>query len=58
MAHLGGQIYDSIKDAVKYSSGEFGLIATYKDANGKLFYFINGKPVVSIEAPTKTKSNL
>ncbi|MGO4819515.1 hypothetical protein [Flavobacterium sp. W22_SRS_FP1] len=53
MAHLGGQIYDSIKDAVKYSSGEFGLIATYKDANGKLFYFINGKPVISIKAPKK-----
>ena len=53
MAHLGGQIYTSIKEAVKYSSGEFGLIATYQDADGKLFFFINGRPTISIEAPKK-----
>lgn len=48
MAHIGGTVYKTIKEAIKYSSGEFGLIATYEDANGKLFYFLNGKPVVSI----------
>ena len=53
MAHLGGQVYTSIKEAVKYSSGDFGCIATYQDANLKLWYFVNGKPIVSIEAPKK-----
>ncbi len=53
MAALGGTVYKTIKEAIKYSSGEFGLIATYEDANGKLFYFLNGKPVVSIAAPKK-----
>lgn len=53
MAHLGGQIYTSIKEAIKFSSGEFGLIATYQDADGKLFYFVNGKPIVSIKAEKK-----
>ena len=58
MAHPGGKIYYTIKEAIKYSSGEFGLIATYEDANGKLYYFINGKPTMSIESPKKTESNL
>lgn len=53
MAHLGGEIYTTIKEAIKYSSGEFGLIATYQDADGKLFYFVNGKPIVSIKAEKK-----
>lgn len=53
MAHLGGEIYTTIKEAIKYSSGEFGLIATYQDADGKLFYFVNGKPIVSIKASKK-----
>ena len=54
MAHLGGQVYDTIKDAVKYSSGDWGVIATYQDAlTGKLFYFINGRPVMSIAGPKK-----
>ena len=53
MAHLGGQVYDTIKDAVKYSSGDWGVIATYQDAAGKLFYFINGRPVMSIAGPKK-----
>ena len=58
MAHLGGQIYNSIKEAIKYSTGDYGLISTYQDAKGKLWYFLNGKPVVSIEAPKKEESNL
>jgi len=58
MAHLGGQIYDSIKDAIKYSSGDYGLIATYQDADLKLWYFVNGKPIISIKAPKKEESNL
>ena len=53
MAHPGGTIYKTIKEAIKFSSGEFGLISCYEDANGKLFYFINGKPTMSIEAPKK-----
>ena len=53
MAHLGGQIYTSIKEAIRFSSGEFGLIATYQDADLKLWYFVNGKPIISIKAPKK-----
>lgn len=53
MAVIGGTIYKTIKEAVRYSSGEFGLIACYEDAEKKLYYFINGKPVVSIKAPKK-----
>jgi hypothetical protein len=53
MAHIGGQIYTTIKEAVKFSSGDFGLISCYQDVNGKLFYFVNGIPVVSIDAPKK-----
>jgi hypothetical protein len=53
MAHLGGQTYNTIKDAIKFSTGEFGLIATYEDAEGKLWYFINGKPTMSITSPKK-----
>ena len=53
MAHIGGQIYTTIKDAIKNSSGEFGVISTYQDADGKLWYFINGKPTMSIAAPKK-----
>jgi len=53
MAHLGGQIYTSIKEAIKYSSGDWGVISTYQDADGKLWYFIDGKPTMSISAPKK-----
>ena len=58
MAHLGGQIYTTIKEAIKYSSGEYGLISTYQDANGKLYYFVNGLCKITIAAPKKTESNL
>jgi hypothetical protein len=58
MAHPGGKIYYTIKEAIKYSSGEFGLIATYEDANGILYYFINGKAVMKFDKPKKTESNL
>ena len=53
MAHLGGQVYDTIKDAVKYSSGDWGVIATYKNKEGEYFYFVNGRPIMKIEAPKK-----
>jgi hypothetical protein len=53
MAQVGGMIYKTIKDAIKYSSGEYGLISCYEDANGKLYYFINGLCKVTIAAPIK-----
>ena len=53
MAHLGGQIYTTIKESIKMSTEPFGLIATYQDATGKLFYFISGRPVMSIASPKK-----
>ena len=51
--HLGGEIYTSIKEAIKMSTEPFGLIATYQDENGKLWWFINGRPVMSIAGPKK-----
>ena len=53
MAHLGGQIYTSIKEAITFSSGDFGVISTFQDADLKLWYFVNGKPIISIKAPKK-----
>jgi hypothetical protein len=53
MAHIGGQVYTTIKEAIKYSSGEYGLISCYEDANGKLYYFINGLCKATIDAPKK-----
>jgi|TARA_R110000782_G_scaffold10766_2_gene33367 hypothetical protein len=53
MAHLGGQIYTSIKEAIINSTGERGLISTYQAADGELIFFINGKPTMTIKAPKK-----
>ncbi len=53
MAHIGGTTYKTIKEAIKYSTGEFGCIATYEDANGKIYYFINGLCKATMEAPRK-----
>ena len=53
MAHIGGTTYKTIKDAILNSTGEYGLISCYEDANGKLYYFINGLCKVTIAAPKK-----
>lgn len=53
MAHIGGTPHKTIKEAIKYSTGEFGCIATYEDANGKIYYFINGLCKATMEAPKK-----
>jgi|688.fasta_scaffold2880496_1 hypothetical protein len=53
MAHIGGEVYTSIKEAIKMSSEPFGIIATYLAPNGAYHYFINGKPKISISAPKK-----
>lgn len=53
MAHIGGMTHKNIKDAIKYSTGEYGCIATYEDAKGKLWYFINGICKATTDAPTK-----
>ena len=58
MAHIGGIPRKTIKDAIKYSTGEYGLISSYEDANGKIYYFINGLCKATIEAPKKEESNL
>ena len=58
MAHIGGTTYKTIKEAIKYSTGEFGCIAVYENPNGKLYYFINGLCKATIEAPKKTENNL
>ena len=47
MAHLGGEVYTTVKEAIKYSSGDYGLIATFEDAEGNLYWFVNGKPVAT-----------
>ena len=53
MPHLGGTIYKTIKEAIKMSTGDYGLISTYANKDGALFYFVNGKPIMKIEAPKK-----
>ena len=58
MAHLGGEICLTIKDAIKKSTGSGGLISTYQDSTGKLFYFLNGRPCITIKAPKKEESSL
>lgn len=58
MAHPGGKIYFSIKEAIKYSTGEYGLISTYEGPDGKLYYFINGLCKMTIKAPKRNESNL
>ena len=42
MAFLENSTYSTIKESVFYSTGDNGLIAVYKDAEGSLTYFING----------------
>jgi hypothetical protein len=53
MAHPGGKIYYTIKEAIKYSTGEFGCISVYENADGKLYYFVNGIVMMTINAPKK-----
>jgi hypothetical protein len=53
MAHIGGQVYTSIKEAIKNSSGDFGLVSTYLAPDGAYHYFINGVPKITIAAPKK-----
>ena len=36
--------YTTIKEAIKYSSHPFGLMAIYVSKTGQEIYFINGKP--------------
>jgi len=53
MAHIGGIPRKTIKDAIKYSTGEYGLISSWTDSNGKIYYFINGLCKMTIDAPKK-----
>tara|TARA_R110000782_G_scaffold41855_2_gene95614 strand:+ start:629 stop:793 length:165 start_codon:yes stop_codon:yes gene_type:complete len=53
MAHLGKTVYFTIKDAIIQSTHPFGLIATYQDKNGVLYWFVNGRPSMSIGKPKK-----
>lgn len=53
MAQIGGIPRKTIKDAIKYSTSEHGLISSYEDANGKIYWFINGLLKATIEAPKK-----
>jgi hypothetical protein len=53
MAFLENSTYDTIKEAIFYSTGDNGVIAVYKDKNNRLTYFINGIPKISISAPKK-----
>jgi hypothetical protein len=51
MAFLENNTYTTIKEAIKYSSGEYGCIAVYlKDANSLPVYFINGRPFLSFKS--------
>ena len=58
MAHIGGEVYTTIKESIKMSSEPYGLIATYLAPDGAYHYFISGRPVVTISAPKKEESNL
>jgi hypothetical protein len=53
MAFLENNTYNTIKEAVFYSTGNNGLIAVYQSPDGKLVYFINGRPSITIQAPKK-----
>jgi hypothetical protein len=50
MAFLENSTYNTIKEAIFYSTGNNGLIAVYKDAKGSLTYFINGKPTMKFNS--------
>jgi hypothetical protein len=47
MAHLGGEVYTTVKEAIEKSTGDGGLIATFQDTEGNLYWFVNGKPVAT-----------
>lgn len=49
MALFENNRYYTIKEAVKYSTGEYGLIAVYINKQGKETYFINGKPILKFK---------
>jgi hypothetical protein len=53
-----GQIYKTVREAVFYSTGDNGVLAIFEDENGKLWWFLNGKPSITIASPKKTESNL
>ena len=51
MAFLENNTYSTIKEAIKYSTGEWGLIAVYVNPKTKLpTYFINGKPALTFKS--------
>jgi len=47
MAIFENTRFYTIKEAVKYSTGSYGVIAVYIDKKGKEYFFINGKPSLS-----------
>lgn len=47
MAWLENSTYSTIKEAIINSTGDNGLIACYKDKDGKCTYFVNGRPVLN-----------
>jgi len=48
MALFENSRYNTIKEAIKYSTGEYGLIAVYVNPKtNEEVYFINGKPFLS-----------
>ena len=49
MAFLENSTYSTIKESIFYSTGNNGLIAVYKDAEGNLTYFINGRPAMKFK---------
>jgi hypothetical protein len=53
MAFLENSTYSTIKEAIFYSTGNNGIIAVYEAPDGKLVYFLNGKPSITIQAPKK-----
>jgi hypothetical protein len=53
MAFLENSTYSTIIESIFYCTGNNGLIAVYEAPDGKLVYFINGIPTMSIEAPKK-----
>lgn len=42
-------IYHTIKEAIINSTGDYGLISIYRDAEGKDTYFVNGKPAMTFK---------
>jgi hypothetical protein len=48
MAFLENNKYSTIKEAIKFSTGEYGLIAVYVEPKTKKeYFFIGGRPAMS-----------